>query len=176
MDHSESGIAGEDSNPGSRRAAMEIRQSVAALWNEACIDEQRVEKGFFFQRSVSAPCQVTREPVTAEDEDVYALRCRIINKVILDRTEERVAPYKLSPFSRGLDVVLPQASSFHESFDPAKGLAAFRTRNFSKSVPSLISNKVSPPTPPTLLILLYSRYHSSFTPLPERVHTNADQS
>jgi hypothetical protein len=123
---------------------VEIRQSVADLWNEACIDEQSVSKAFFLQRCISAPCQTVRAPITAEDEDVYALRCRIINKVMLNRTESqnRVA-HKLSPFSHNAEVQVLEMTSFHDNFDPAKSMIGFRGKRFSKSVPSLVSNEVT---------------------------------
>ena len=68
-----------------------LRQSVADLWNEACIEEQNLTNPFPIKRSCSAPDRI----VTAEDEDIYALRCRVINKVVLDRREGR-QPYKPS--------------------------------------------------------------------------------
>uniref|UniRef100_A0A7S0MHV9 Uncharacterized protein n=1 Tax=Cryptomonas curvata TaxID=233186 RepID=A0A7S0MHV9_9CRYP len=96
------------------------KKSVADLWNEACIDEQSLEVPFMFQRSLSAPSRIAREPINAEHEDIYALRCRIINKMMYERTE---------------------AKSFHQNFDPEKRMEAFRGRKLSRSVPSMTANK-----------------------------------
>ena len=121
------------------------KKSVADLWNEACIDEQSVETPLMFQRSLSAPCRTARETINAEHEDIYALRCRIINKIMIERTEsqELKGPHTCSPLSpNSKSPRLKAANSFHQTFDPEKGMAAFRGRKLSRSVPSMTSNKV----------------------------------
>jgi hypothetical protein len=149
------------------------KKSVSDLWKEACIDEQSVQVPFKFQRSISAPSSIARETINAENEDIYALRCRVINKMTYERAESILLkePLTFSPStSKSKSFRLKAANSFHHTFDPTKGIDAFRSRKLSRSVPSMISNKVhsksvlscwrTPAKPPICLPGLYTRKHA----------------
>ena len=121
------------------------KKSVADLWKEACIDEQSVEAPPMFQRCLSAPSRIARETINAEHEDIYALRCKIINKMIYERAESQLAkePFSFSTSTpKSKSFRLKGTNSFHATLDPAKGIEAFRSRKLSRSVPSMSCNKV----------------------------------